>query len=255
MNTQHTNTQDFNNKIGKAKIFEDASINYIQQALNYYGLQYKELIDTSLDSDYMDADIDFYVMQYGGIPLNFEVKCDYTMGSSNNIFLEKLHHRKTGDKLGWYYTSDSDYIIYMTDYINQNDIKHYGDFVIFDFLDLKQKIEHGDLECKTKSIWNKADNCFTDCYLIKWHKVLDNCYGYKGNIRHLIIDKDIEYLRNYLKKPIEQQTMGQAYRFKLQYLLDNYDELKSKKERDENYKYDYDKNVNKKLKYILTSND
>lgn len=62
--------------------------------------------DVTQDKKYQKIDVDFIVNGY-----YVELKTDNLIHKTGNFPVELIHHRKTGDKQGWYYYTEAKYII------------------------------------------------------------------------------------------------------------------------------------------------
>lgn len=84
--------------------------------------------DVSKNSNYFDKDIDLIVTSTTGITKRIEVKADFRMADTGNLFIEYLNPRSEGG-LGWYRFCQAD-LVYYADMINKV-------FYIFEYSALK----------------------------------------------------------------------------------------------------------------------
>jgi len=64
------------------------------------------VVDVTQDKKYQKIDVDFIVNGY-----YVELKTDNLIYKTGNFPIELIHHRKTGDRQGWYYYTEAKYII------------------------------------------------------------------------------------------------------------------------------------------------
>lgn len=65
-----------------------------------------DVVDVTQDKEYQKIDVDFIVNGYYA-----ELKTDNLIDKTGNFPVELIHHRKTGDRQGWYYYTKAKYII------------------------------------------------------------------------------------------------------------------------------------------------
>ena len=89
----------FENMVLQGKIGEEDFIEYCHK---------NNLIveDKTNDKEFQAIDVDFIVNGY-----YTELKTDNLIDKTGNFPIELIHHRKTGDRNGWYYYTQATYII------------------------------------------------------------------------------------------------------------------------------------------------
>lgn len=109
--------------------------------------QNHRVVDVSGDPQYWDIDIDFLVTSSSsGETKSFEVKWDYKINKTNNLYLEVANSHSVNG-VGWWEFCKADYIAY-GDAINKI-------FYVFDRKELKErvlKIRQHYTMCKDESI-------------------------------------------------------------------------------------------------------
>ena len=94
-----TSTSGFTQQLQIGKSGEDGFIKYCNDNnLN--------VVDVTHDREYQKIDVDFIVNGY-----YTELKTDNLIDKTGNFPIELVHHRKTGDRDGWYYYTQATYII------------------------------------------------------------------------------------------------------------------------------------------------
>lgn len=111
--------------------------------------------DVSDDKEYQKRDIDLVITNKDGVELTMEVKTDYKLHKSGNLFFESTYHKDWGDTNGWYDYCEADYVVFY-DVIGNK-------LYIYDFSNgreyVRQAAEH-------KLFFNRDDGCYREAYLL-----------------------------------------------------------------------------------------
>lgn len=197
-------------KLQKGKLGELAAKDYLDEVFGYFDiLQYVD--DCTYNQEYQDKDIDFMLrhIKYDKInPISIEIKTDYTMGRTDNIFIELSQIRNTGKYDGWFYKCKSDYMMYITDYYIDDNINNYGDFYLFNFKELKRKIEEKEITFEKQTKYNNEDNCKTECYLVPTKDLSKYVTTYHGNLRKYYYKYDYDYTVNTITNYSNEMANG-----------------------------------------------
>lgn len=111
--------------------------------------------DVSDDREYQKKDIDFVITNKDGVELTVEVKTDYKLNKSGNLFFESTYHKDWGDTPGWYDYCQADFIVFY-DVIGKK-LYIYNFSVGRDYV--RQAAEH-------KLFFNCDDGCYREAYLL-----------------------------------------------------------------------------------------
>lgn len=111
--------------------------------------------DVSDDKLYQKKDIDFIITNPEGEEITFEVKTDYKLHKSGNLFFESTYYKDWGDALGWYDYCEADYIAFY-DVIGNK-------LYIYNFKAGKQFVRQA---AEDRLFYNKDDGCYRKAYLL-----------------------------------------------------------------------------------------
>lgn len=73
--------------------------------------------DVSDNSNYFDKDVDLIVTNPSGVTKTIEVKADFRIADTGNLFIEYINPRSKGG-MGWYRFCEAD-LVYYADMINK----------------------------------------------------------------------------------------------------------------------------------------
>ena len=122
------------------------------------------VLDVTENKDYQFIDVDFLVTSPTGEKRAIEVKWDYKIHKTKNMFLELANKNSIqwGCE-GWWLHCKADYLAY-GDAIS-------GKFYIFPLLDLRERVEHlpqNIVSCGTDSVANLVPlSCVKDIYVVE----------------------------------------------------------------------------------------
>ncbi len=108
-------------------------------------LGYTNINSVSNNSDYFFKDIDIKAKDGMRRTLNFEVKWDSKINSTNNLFIETISNKNTKRK-GWFYYCEADYLLY-GDSVNRA-------FYLIDFRKLKALVEEKKDKFKVREAYD-----------------------------------------------------------------------------------------------------
>lgn len=116
------------------------------KAYNYLTSQGYDIVDVRQNEDYWKVDTD-YIAKKNGIQTNIEIKWDYRIAETHNMFIERLTDIDN-NKDGWFRQCTAQ-IIYYGDAINNL-------FYIFSLDDLKDYIENNFVDQRRSADYNRA---------------------------------------------------------------------------------------------------
>lgn len=109
--------------------------------------------------EYQIKDIDFLLTNKEGQKCSIEVKTDFLMYKTGNLFFESVYHKDFGDSKGWLDYCEADYICFF-DAVNRI-------LYIYDYKNGKELItKKGEL----KYFYNSDDGCDREAYLLPLHE-------------------------------------------------------------------------------------
>lgn len=111
--------------------------------------------DVSNNAAYFKKDIDFIITDTLGFQYFVEVKTDYKLHKSGNLFFESTYHKSWGDTSGWYDYCEADYIAFL----DAVEMKLY----IYDFRRGKEYVKKN---AEYREFYNYDDACYREAYLL-----------------------------------------------------------------------------------------
>lgn len=111
--------------------------------------------DVSNDTEYQKKDIDFIITNKDGVEMTVEVKTDYKLNASGNLFFESTYYKEWGESPGWYDYCMADYIAFY-DVIGNR-------LYIYDFRNGKDYVRAA---AEYRQFYNRDDMCYRDAYLL-----------------------------------------------------------------------------------------
>lgn len=121
--------------------------------------------DVSNDKNYWSKDIDFIITNKNGDVFTVEVKTDYNMSKSGNLFFEGVYYKETGDRLGWFYYCQADYVVFYD--VNRNKL------FVYDFANGREFVREA---AEDRYFYNKDDVCNRRAYLLPIGKAIEAGY-------------------------------------------------------------------------------
>ena len=122
-----------------------------------------DYVDVTKDEKYQKIDVDFILNN----SYYAEVKTDNLIHKTNNFPIELIHHRKTGDKEGWYYYCKAYYIIRCSPITNKLYILYF-DKCKDNILDKYKNRE--------RKWWDKEDKNYVTGLLLNVDDLIDQGY-------------------------------------------------------------------------------
>ena len=117
------------------------------------------VVDVSDVREYQIKDIDFLLTNNEGQKCAVEVKTDYLMNKTGNLFFESVYHKDFGDSKGWLDYCKADYNLFFDAIGNQ--------LYIYDYQNGKDIITaKGEL----RYFYNSDDGCDREAYLLPLHE-------------------------------------------------------------------------------------
>lgn len=138
----------FNQQLEKGKSGEAIVAAWLQKRGN-------QVKDVSDDREYQRRDIDLVVTNKDGATLTIEVKTDYKLHKSGNLFFESTYHKDWGDTPGWYDYCEADYVAFYD--VIENKLYIYNFSLGREYV--RQAAEH-------KLFFNRDDGCYREAYLL-----------------------------------------------------------------------------------------
>lgn len=138
----------FNQQLEKGKSGEAIVAAWLQKRGN-------QVKDVSDDREYQRRDIDLVVTNKDGATLTIEVKTDYKLHKSGNLFFESTYHKDWGDTPGWYDYCEADYVVFYD--VIENKLYIYNFSLGREYV--RRAAEH-------KLFFNRDDGCYREAYLL-----------------------------------------------------------------------------------------
>lgn len=138
----------FNQQLEKGKSGEAIVAAWLQKRGN-------KVKDVSDDREYQRRDIDLVITNKDGDTLTIEVKTDYKLHKSGNLFFESTYHKDWGDTPGWYDYCEADYIVFFD--VIENKLYIYNFSLGREYV--RQAAEY-------KVFFNHDDGCYREAYLL-----------------------------------------------------------------------------------------
>lgn len=115
--------------------------------------------DVTDQREYQIKDIDFKLTNQEGQKCTLEVKTDYLLNKTGNLFFEGVYYKEFGESKGWNDYCEADYIAFL-DAIGMK-------LYIYDYRNGKECItKKGEL----KYFFNNDDGCYREAYLLPLHE-------------------------------------------------------------------------------------
>ena len=132
--------------------------------IDYLNEKFEEVVDVSDDKKYQDMDVDFLCYRHNDKgeykEFKVELKTDYRMDKTGNLFFELSHERKTGTYKGFFYKSQADFLLNL----NANTNKLY----VVPFRHKWRTLAYE--QCRKVRFWNKWDDCYSNGMVISIEK-------------------------------------------------------------------------------------
>lgn len=146
---------NFEKSLEQGKIGEDIVFEYLKN-------KFEKVVDVSDDKQYQSDDVDFLCYR-DNKEFKVEVKTDYRMDKTGNLFFELSHERKTGTYQGFFYKSTADFLLNL----NANTNKLY-------ITPFRQKWRKLAIEKGRKvRFWNTTDKCYSNGLIISIDKAIE----------------------------------------------------------------------------------
>ena len=123
------------------------------------------VVDVSDDKSYWSKDIDFIITNKDNQTFTVEVKTDYFINKTHNLFFEGVYYKESGDRLGWFYYCQADYVVFYD--INR------AKLFVYDFANGKDFVLQA---AEDRLFYNKDDVCNRRAYLLPIDKAIEEGY-------------------------------------------------------------------------------